>query len=274
LKWQNIEEILESNVRRSDGFYVLRYVYGPLPHRYDEYIAIPFHGDLRLLSPMKGDKSGDDIESFIKLPISSLTRVMSDMEESGFSISSLDMQKTREEYIRMNNCLDVGLDYASITSLLESGFHFNSCTFMKEGVILGINSRSRLWSNDRNLLSVVGNGLANQMMDVINGFEKYIISDAPTVHGTVSHQAIAYGSFDDTLSRFVETVGKRRTNLYRKMKGKTAYITFWTHSTSNIIMASFSGNKAYLVPLASTDLNTVMESAEIMENSGGIFLGS
>ena len=271
--WQNIEEILESNVKKEGGHYILKFIYGPLPHEFDNYITIPFQGQLNILSPLRTNRSGKLSTPYLKLPQAAFRKLLSDMEETGFRITSISMQKSRDEYFRMNNCEQVELSFNNVVSLLENGYQFSQCIFIREGEIFGVNSQSQIWSNQKSLVSVMGNTLAKYTMEIIGSLEKFLNSDSYGTEGTISHNMIKYGVNNDTIRMFKERIGRKRMNMIRSGVGKNLSITFWAHSRRNIINVYFTGDVGYILSLPTTDINTLIETAEIMESSGGIYFG-
>ncbi len=253
---------------------MLKFIYGPLPHEFDNYITIPFQGNLNILSPLRTNRSGKLVAPYLKLPQAAFRKLLSDMEESGFRITSINMQKSRDEYFRMNNCTEVELSFSNVASLLENGYQFSQCVFTREDAILGVNSQSQIWSDQKSLVSAMGNTLARYTMEIIGSLEKFLNTDSYGIEGTISHNTITYGVYDETLSRFMEMVGRKKINMIRRGPGKTVSITFWTHSRNNIINAYFTGDTGYILTFPGTDINTLIETAEIMESSGGIYIGS
>ena len=271
--WQNIEEILQSNVKKEGGHYILKFIYGPLPHEFDNYITIPFQGQLNILSPLRTNRSGKLSTPYLKLPQAAFRKLLSDMEESDFRITSISMQKSRDEYFRMNNCAQVELSFNNVVSLLENGYQFSQCVFTREDDIFGVNSQSQIWSSQKSLVSVMGNTLAKYTMEIIGSLEKFLNVDSYGTESTISHNTIKYGVNNDTISTFLDRVGRKRINIIRKGPGKNTSTIFWTHSRRSIINVYFTGDIGYILSLPNTDINTLIETAEIMESSGGIYIG-
>ncbi|MGP6239896.1 hypothetical protein ACNF40_05725 [Cuniculiplasma sp. SKW4] len=270
-----IGQIVEENVIKRKGSFVFKYIYGDPEIRdweEEDSIIIPLRGRLKIITPRKTGRVGENRGSFLRLPEAALRKIVSDLQESGFHIRSLNMTGTGGDLFHAVTSGDDIISFDLFWKLLNSGFSFQNALFTRDYIYAGLDATSRLWSNNRDLITSLGEKLADYIQFAISNLEKIILQNQRDDRIMGKERMMKYSLNEDILEEIIRRLGRGKINLSRK--GKDMRRVVYSTSISEDLFLLFYGNKDLtIVPIGPVSLNGLIEYVEIIEKAGGVFLG-
>ncbi len=270
-----LSQIIKNNLRGNSGYYIMKFITGlemSLDGYSTEHIVFPYSENLKIISyrSRKAPKTREN--DFLIMPENVFAKLASDMENSGFYPSSVELEGEEGEYFRTSSSRTL-ISYDVIIKFLKNGFSFKSCTFRKDKTYFGVDRFSRIWSNDRDIISVLGELTAQYLSEALKNF--YLNKGAETsIENVILRPYISdYSVSSEIVERLKLRLGKRRITLIKRFRNGDTLIYAYASDQSHRIEMVIRQNNMSLVSMNSTDLNTVIEMSEIVEKAGGVFVG-
>ena len=268
--------MIKNNLRGNSGYYIMKFITGQemsLDGYSSEHIVFPYSENLKIIS-YRSRKTPKIRESdFLIMPENVFARLASDMEGSGFYPSTVELEGEEGEYLGASSAMTL-ISYDVIFKFLKNGFSFRTCVFRKDRTYFGVDRFSRIWSNDREIISTMGELTAQYLSEALKNFPLNRSAESTTENMIQRPYISDYSANSEVFERLKLRLGKRRITLSRRFRnGENLIYAFASNQTHRIEIA-FTGTNLSLVSMNSTDLNTLIVMSEIVEKAGGIFVGT
>lgn len=275
LSTPGIGQIVEENVIRRKGSFIFKYIYGDPELRdweQEDSIIIPLRGKLKIITPRKTGRIGENRGSFLRLPEAALRKIAADAQEAGFHIRALNMAGIGGDVFHASTSHEDIISFDLFWNLLNKGFSFQNALFTREGIYIGLDSTSRLWSNSRELITSFGENLAEYIQFAISDLEKIIMQNQRDDRIIGKEKMMKYSLNQDMFEDIVKRIGRNRINLSRKGKDR-GRILYSSSFSDDMFMIFYEHQNLTLMPIGPVTLNGLIEYVEIIEKAGGVFLG-
>ncbi len=271
-----LSKLIKDNFRGNRGNFIIKFTTGKdveLEEYSAEQIIFPYSENLKIISYRNRRAPGKRETEFLVMPESVFTKLASEMESSGFFPYSIELQGQKGEAMTALSAEGL-ITYDLIFKFLKNGFSFHSCIFRKDNMILGVERFSRIWSNDRDLISTTGEIMAQYISEALKNFSLFSHSEAEGENTLVKPYIADYIVDSESFANIKLRLGQRRIFFAHKFRNKDVVLYAYASSKSHRIQIFFKGNALNVVSMESTDLNTLIEISEIVEKAGGIFVGN
>ena len=270
-----IGQIVEENVIKRKGSFIFKYIYGDPEIRdweQEDSIIIPLKGRLKIITPRRTGKVGENHGSFLRLPEAALRKIAADAQESGFYIRSLNMIGTGGDLFHASTSSDDIISFDLFWNILNRGFTFQNAMFIRDDMHMGIDSMSRLWSNSRDLIASFGEKLADYIQFAISDLEKIVMQDQKDDRIMGKERMMKFSLDSNVLNEIIGRLGRNRVNLSRKGKDRNR-VVYSTSLSEDLFLLFYDDDNLTLMPVGPVSLNGLIEHVEIIEKAGGVFLG-
>ncbi len=270
-----LSKLLQNNLKNGRGNYFMKFLMDQeidIEKYSQDQIIFPYSERLKIVTYKKRGKLGEEKSNYLVMPESVFILVMADMESSGFHTSSIDLQGQGEQYIKASAGRGL-ISYDMVHNFLKNGFSFLSCVFKKENMFIGIDRFSRIWSNDLAVISMTGELIGSYLTEALKNFlipAKMEYSEEKLLTKT---QISNYSAEDNIVENIRARLGRKKINYFKKFRDGSFLIYAYTENKSSIMGIFYRNNILSIIPMESTDLNTMIEMSEIVEKSGGVFIG-
>ncbi len=271
----DIERILEENFSKKSSIFIVDFIHrGDLDLRSYEkgQVVFPYSPMLSILARGARRVSSSDEETSLTMPESVFLKILEDMEASEFKITKLEMVGKGSEKVLFNS-KNFYIDYDIVEKLLNYGFTLKNCIFHKNGSFIGVSRYSSLWSNDIKTLGLTSERVAinldSSLMNFVNLNE--IKSNENKVYraGNILQFKNQFGLLESLLER----IGKKRVSLIRKMRNGTSIFYVLDSKRNGGILVQHTYDSIKMRVFAQCSVNLIIDVAEAIEKSGGVFIG-
>jgi hypothetical protein len=272
----NIEEIFNSNLSEKGGNFVVRFVLGRevnLEKYSSDQIIIPFSSSLKLIARKFKGRLKDEKDNVLIMQEPVFIQILSTFENSGFHIETIYFKGEGNYIFKAKVKGGNIIDYDTVLTLLNNGFTFKNCVFRRENIFFGVDRNSRLWSNDRSVIGKMSTVIGEFISDSLKGMEIFYQSNLENENILFVRSSFSYLANLDVVAEIKKRIGNSRINLHKRFKDGSLILYVFMDNKKNIVMLHFYGNKLSVIPMASSDINTIIEINEIAKKSGGIFVG-
>lgn len=270
-----IGQIVENNVIRRGGSFIFKYIYGNPEIRdweIEDSIIIPLTGKLKIITPRITGKLKENHGSYLRLPESALRKSVTDIQEMGFFIKNMNLIGTGNDYIRAAVSRGDILGFETLWKALNLGYTFQYGSFFKDDVYFGMDSSSRIWSNSRELITIMGEKMAEYISEAISGLEKFVINDQRDERIIGKEKIIRYSADDESFREILKRIGRNRINMMKREKNGD-HIIYCNSVSGEVFMIHYGNGNITLMPIGEVGLNSLMEYVELIEKMGGAYLG-
>ncbi len=271
----NLKELIRTNLPSINGIHVI-YFLSERDIDVQDYtrgqLVIPYSSTIRVVA-YNSPKGKILQQSFsLTMPESVFLKIVEDMETMGLPPVKLEMVGRGKDRILIESTQNI-IEFDAIRRYLEIGFEFRSCQFSDGRRSLSVERKSRLWSNDLEVLGVIGDNVASYLSKSMENFSNLFHTMDREIRVLKRENIMMFSCSLRAFRLARERIGTRRISYMKNLVDDSTILFIPDRKKNGFLILHHSGETLRMKTILPCSVNLMVEVAEAIEKSGGVFIG-